>query len=297
MKEIVKAAFAADSLCLGAHWIYDIEKIQSLYPTDPVPLDAPNSPYHKDKQKGDLTHYGDQSLVLLEHLASARSWERGSWLDSWQGFWLSAPSSYLDSATRDTLSNLSQGSPRPSNSHDLSAVSRMAPLLALLWNEPVEKAAEAAREQAASTHGDPTVADSAEFATRWIWALRSGTETESAIRSALEQGSYQPRFQELLNPSLETAPRSQAEAARHFGQSCSAEDALPLTIWLALAMDERPAELLQANARLGGDSAARGMILGMVLAAKGQYPRLPEAWTSGLNALARIDAALAALER
>ena len=65
---MVMASFVADSLALGAHWIYDIERIsESLGRVDSFLEPASNS-YHSTKGKGEFTHYGDQAFILLESL-------------------------------------------------------------------------------------------------------------------------------------------------------------------------------------------------------------------------------------
>lgn len=290
--EIVLAAFAADSHCLGPHWIYDLEEIQSLYPDGVANLDSPKSSYHPNKGKGDLTHYGDQSLVLLEHLAQTQNWDPDAWLDSWQSYWLSEPKTYLDAATSETMENLAAGKRLPSDSHDLSAVSRMGPLLALLNGQEPETVIAAVRQQCASTHGKSSVIDSAEFITRLLWAVQKESGYSDAIQTAWKTGSYTESFKRNIVSSIPQKPKSSAEAANYYGQSCDAESALPLLLWLALTYEDDPVAMLEQNALAGGDSSARGMILGMLIAAKGQFSELPKSWTTELNALDRIHTAL-----
>lgn len=69
--EMVKATLAADSLALGVHWIYDTEKIRLDYGrVDHLISPGPES-YHPTKQKGEFTHYGDQTFTLLDSVAKA----------------------------------------------------------------------------------------------------------------------------------------------------------------------------------------------------------------------------------
>jgi len=67
---MVLASFAADSLALGAHWIYSTGKITKDFGRIEQFLNPDPDSYHATKKKGEFTHYGDQALVLLESLAA-----------------------------------------------------------------------------------------------------------------------------------------------------------------------------------------------------------------------------------
>ena len=87
MKTIVNA-FLCDSFILPAHWCYvtaDIEgKVVSAgYFGDRLLAPGLVNDYHKPKEAGDQTHYGDQMFWLLEHLAEGNS------LAGWRQKWLS----------------------------------------------------------------------------------------------------------------------------------------------------------------------------------------------------------------
>ena len=73
-KSMVMASFVADSLALGAHWIYDTEKIKSDFGRVESLLNPVSDSYHATKGKGGFTHYGDQSFVLLESIATKKGY-------------------------------------------------------------------------------------------------------------------------------------------------------------------------------------------------------------------------------
>lgn len=295
-RDVVLASFAADSISLGPHWIYDTGRIEELYPSGINELDTPRSEYHPGKEKGDFTHYGDQMFVQLEVLSEYRRWDNEVWMERWLAFWKSDPNSYLDSATRDVLDAWeSEGRFIPSHSHDLAGASRMAPLLALLAEEPVAVAAAAAREQAASTHDDPPVVDAAAFFTRVIYAIREGASYSEAFQTAASEGNYSSDLELWLQIAFDAQQSTVDEVALSFGQSCAASKAFPLTLWLALAYEGHPKQMLEENALAGGDSSARGMILGMLIAASGHFSELPPEWTTEQNKAEQIAAALKAL--
>ena len=74
-KAMVLASFAADSLALAPHWIYSINKIARDFGRIENFLDPDPDSYHHTKKKGDFTHYGDQSFMLLESLAARGSFD------------------------------------------------------------------------------------------------------------------------------------------------------------------------------------------------------------------------------
>jgi ADP-ribosylglycohydrolase len=81
-------------------------------------------------------------------------------------------------------------------------------------------------------------------------------------------------------------------AGRALGLSCAVMEALPLTVWLALRFADQPRAALATNALIGGDSAARGLLLGLVMGAAHGLVWLPPAWTDGLNARQELESLL-----
>ena len=107
-KAMVLASFVADSLALGAHWIYDTERIRKEFGrVDKLLKPAPNS-YHAGKGQGEWTHYGDQAFVLLESVAAQKGFDLKDFASRWQRFFQNYHG-YYDEATKGTLRNLSLG--------------------------------------------------------------------------------------------------------------------------------------------------------------------------------------------
>ena len=69
------ASFAADSLALGVHWIYDAQKISNQFGRVEKFLKPREDSYHATKDRGEFTHYGDQQLVLLESVAAKKGFD------------------------------------------------------------------------------------------------------------------------------------------------------------------------------------------------------------------------------
>jgi len=182
---IFRAAFIADALSLGPHWIYNQGKLARLYPEGTTQYDDPRAQYHPNRKKGEFTHYGDQMLLLAKAVAATSSWSLPTFAAIWQegmnGF-----DGYLDEASKGTLANLASGSQNPASpSDDLAGASRCIPIL-LSTHTSLEEKVTAAREQTALTHGDSSTIDTAEYFVRVIDAIEQGQTLPEAITQAAQ---------------------------------------------------------------------------------------------------------------
>lgn len=292
-RSLLLPSLAADALALGTHWIYDAAEIAREHPDGIVDYEDPRGSYHRGKTAGDLTHCGDQTLVLLRSLVLRGGFSADGWREDWRRYWDGEPTSYCDGATRATLESLRQGDGTASASQDLAGAARIAPVLALLADRPLSERIAAARAQTALTHGDAATIEAAEFFTRCGEALVDGCLVPEALRAAA-QVPYTTLDARAILAEVEAAAALDAEAAaERFGRACRTSEALPLTLWLLLRHAEAPLEALRANAMIGGDSAARGLLIGMVMGAAHGHRWMPPHWLDGLNAWTEIEALLA----
>lgn len=292
ISDLLMPAFAADALCLGPHWIYDSAQIARIYSTGLNRYDAPHSKYHPGKRAGDFTHYGDQTLALLRSIANHGGFDADAWKSDWSHFWSKNTVSYRDGATRQTLDHLAHGSSTPSSSHDLGGASRIAPILAAHHSDPLQSRIAAARAQTALTHGDPRVHDAAELFTRWVDAIASGQSIPSALETAAAAPYSALDAPTVLQTARNYAAGSPQDAGASLGLSCDVIEALPLTLCLALHFADQPRQALVTNALLGGDSAARALLLGLIMGAAHGQIWLPPAWLTDLNARPEIESLL-----
>lgn len=290
-RDFILPSFFGDALALGPHWIYDAAAIAARYPGGIRDYDDPRSSYHPGKAAGDFTHLGDQALALLQSLAG-HGGSLAAWPADWQA-WAERirgdKGSYFDGATRGTLENLAAGRRQPSDSSDLAGAARIAPLFAV--HDELAPLVAAARAQAALTHGDPRVVDAAEFFARAAFAVGEGAEFEEAF----EEAAF---FPYAALPAAEwrmAAVHVAVEIGRQapsLGLGCDIVGAFPITLALALRHEDDPVEALSANAMLGGDSAARGLLLGLLMGARHGVAAFPAAWEEGLKARETIQQAL-----
>jgi ADP-ribosylglycohydrolase len=294
---MVMGAFMGDALALGAHWVYNTNVIDKKFGT-PDRYRPPLTSYHTGKQAGDFTHYGDQMVVLLESMAETGGFEAGHFAGRWRAFFQSYEG-YFDKATKSTLQNMEErqallgcGSP----SDDLAGASRIAPIV-FAYAEDAQRLDAAVSQQTAVTHDNEQVIECARFFGRVVVAVLRGEAPGAAIETALASGELSDPSADLVRRGMKSRGDDSRGAIARFGQMCSVEAALPGTIHLICTYETDFSRALIENVRAGGDSAARGMLLGMVLGAHAGTEALPSRWLDELNRRPRIEACLDRLNR
>ena len=293
MKNILITSLVADALSLGSHWIYSQREIADKF-GDITGYSDPATSYHPGKQAGDFTHYGDQTLLLLRSLALHGRFDLASFANEWRAFWENPETqSYRDGATKATLANLRNGlspSQAASPSNDIAGAARIAPLFLLKWKSDDDFIA-AARAQTSFTHGDPAVVEAAEFFARVTLAVQQGIAIPDALRAVVPHTAWNAIpgdwFEAALTSSASAATDSSATKAH--GLTCHVPDAFPAICHILLRHPDDAAAALTANAAAGGDSAARGMIIGMIHGAKPDAKPLPEHWLIDRRAYSEIQ--------
>ena len=281
-RQLILPSLCADALALGTHWIYNPSAITKLYPEGTLNYDAPRSKYHPGKSAGDFTHYGDQALVLLRSIVTRGGFSPEGWRDDWLAFWKSNPPAYLDGATRATLGFLERGVDAASESNDFAGCSRLAPVVASLTNHPLEERIAGARSQTALTHGDRATIDSAEYLTRAVDAILSGQPISEALDTAANAPYKDLDARGFLDHARSTLHLDDREAGETFGLTCHTPEAFPLTLWFLLRYHDQPLEAVIRNTMAGGDNAARGMAIGLIMGAAHGLDWLPADWLDDL---------------
>ncbi len=291
IKAAVMGAFVADALSLGVHWVYNTGVIDKKLGRVEHYHD-PMTTYHKGKQAGDFTHYGDQMLVLLESV-SGDGFDGPRFAEMWRTFFADYDG-YFDKATQTTLANMDAGNrltDSASNSDDLAGASRMAALVSV-YHEDLDQLVDAARAQTRITHNDERVMASAEFFAHCVFAVLAGEPPQAAIETTLRDHFRDSSVASLVAMGLESRERDTRETIAEFGQMCSVEAGLPGAVHLITRHADDFKTAMVENVMAGGDSSARGMIAGMVLGAAHGLAAIPEAWRTGMTASKRIGVLL-----
>jgi len=279
IKQSIMVSFVADALALGVHWVYNTSDIDKKYNR----LESMVAPeivgWHKGKEKGAFTHYGDQSLVLLQSLALSNGFNLDHFAESWQDLFQDY-SGYQDHATRETLANFSSGKTpmnAGSGSSDLGGASRMVVLAAWYHDQPGVLIT-ACQNQTAMTHNHPHVIASAELFARTFLQVLAGTRPLEAILSAADAMGADPVIKQAVKIGIDSKNQDTRAAIAQFGQDCAVEAALPSTIHLIARYEDNLKDALVENIMAGGDSSARGMLAGFILGAHNGADGIPEQW-------------------
>jgi ADP-ribosylglycohydrolase len=284
---MVYASFAADSLALAAHWIYDQDELRQSFGRITELAAPPAGSYHPGKTRGEQTHYGDQALVLLRSFAESGGYDEADFTSRWRAMWDGYPD-YFDHATRETLARIDAGG-GGSASEELGGAARIAALLWRLANEPLPVKIAAARSQTSVTHDSPIALDAAEFLARVVHGILNGAEIWPAVEGAVE-GDYAVLIPaEILRKVDQVKHLDAAAAADHLGLACPVATALPTVLALLQRYPDDLENALIENVMAGGDSAARGLALGMILGARHGKAAVPQRWIEGLKCAPEID--------
>jgi ADP-ribosylglycohydrolase len=288
-RAMVLTSFVADSLALGVHWIYNTNVIDKKWGRVEEYIKPERPTYHPTKDRGEFTHYGDQTLLLLQSVAGSSGFDLNGFAQQWQNFFKSY-GGYFDGATKQTLENFAAGKPPAeagSQSDDLAGASRIAPL-AYYYRKDLQAFLTSARDQTALTHNHPTVIESAEFFGRVTWKVLNGESPTAAVKQAMDEGFDREPYSKWIENGLNSAAKDTRQAILDFGQMCEIQAAFPSVIHLIARYENNLRTGLVENVMAGGDSAGRGLLVGMILGAYGGLDAIPQKWLTELKATPEI---------
>jgi ADP-ribosylglycohydrolase len=249
--------------------------------------------YHPTKHKGGFTHYGDQAFLLLQSVSERKGFDLNDFSRRWRDFF-SDYGGYVDQASRMTLSGYASGKgPKDagSPSDDLAGASRAAPLVYCYAND-CTAAVDASRAQTKMTHNNPVTIDSAEFFIRVAWHVLNGSLPSAAMREIAEKTPGNSPIPGWVRAGMESKGQDSVSVISQFGQSCHTREAFPGVVHLIAKYEEDLKEALIQAVMAGGDSAARGMLVGMVLGAHLGHDNIPKYWLFQLEKREEISALL-----
>ena len=289
-RTMLMASLIADSLALGAHWIYNTDDIdERLGRVDKLLPPLPDS-YHTTKTRGELTHYGDQTLILTDALVAAGGFDPDRFAHLWQRSFVRYEG-YRDHATTDTLANLEAGDPPTkagSQSSDLGGAARVAPLVYLFSNQP-DLLTKAARTQTAMTHNQSQVVAAAALLALTAAKTLAGQRPSVALLAAAREGVWPDQLLDWIEAGRLSETSATRAAIKAFGQMCSIEAAFPAVVHLITKYEDDLESALIENVMAGGDSAARGMLTGMILGARFEPGTIPARWLSDFKYRSRVE--------
>lgn len=268
-EKAIEAALIADSYSLATHWIYDWEHLDSLS-LDWNSLNAPQAHWHKDKVSGDNTHYGDHTIWLLEFIREYKTFNAYDYSTFWKNR-MQSYSGYIDTSSKETLAILSEQAHAitGSNSNDLSIIGRIAPLTTTCSDK--SELLSIVQSFVALTHNSERVLLAANYIADILFEILAGKDLAQLLQCTRIESSLQG----ALKAGLNSQHQDTSKTIRNFGPACSIEGAFESVIHLLCTYDNFEQAMI-ANAKAGGDSAARAMLVGMLMGAADKP--VPEAW-------------------
>ena len=308
MRGMVWGQFLGDAAALGSHWIYNLTELNEKFPTGVEGFESPGKGhYHWGKISGDLTHYGDAALILLESLAENGGFDPHAFGSRFlEKMTPGTYSGYLDSATRGTYENFldfqggdpSKGADYPyqngADDDQLATASSLAPLL--VWH-----------------HGDADITSKVETLTRvrqnndravaymqvharLLSELLDGRDFHTAFHRLEEEAARHPyfgaEFSRKFTAAIENKHKSFEDAVLVLGQSCPLISSFPSALVAALKESENFETAILGVLRGGGDNAGRAALVGAWVGAVVGESGLPQQWIAKLSAREKIAAAL-----
>ncbi len=269
----IMASLVADAYALGAHWVYDEEQLKNL-PIDWGTLNDPQAMWHKGKVKGDFTHYGDQTLFLLEYMSKNEKFSKDDYYPFWEEK-MSNYSGYIDGATRSALENIG------SESNDLSICGHIAPLL--IGADTKKIFLKRANEFTQMTHNSELAKLSTAFFAELLWDSLENKDIKGNIK--LLKNRY-PDLLTWIDAGVNSKDADTFTTIRDFGPACGIDGGFAGVIHL-LSLEDNFKTVMQKNVKAGGDSSARGMVVAMILATQDDF-ELPEEWMNAINTIEDI---------
>ncbi|KDR95583.1 ADP-ribosylglycohydrolase [Peptoclostridium litorale DSM 5388] len=274
---MILGSLVGDSLSLGAHGIYDTDRIKHEFGTIKDITAPPKDSFHKNKTAGEHTHYGDQTLFLLKNIYENAGFDSEHFKNNWLLF-MNSYNGYIDSATEKTLENMnSNKNPSGSDSDDMAGASRIAPIM-LYYYSNIEKVVEFSIQQTKTTHNNKLVVDISKFFAYMLFYVLRGDNPQAAIKKASDIFDREYIINQYVNMAFESCDDNSIDTIRRFGQECSAKGAFPSALHIIIKYHDDFEKALVQNVMSGGDSAARALIIGAVLGAYKGESAIPKRW-------------------
>ena len=272
IKDLVLTSLVTDAYCLGTHWIYDENQLIN----NDIRWEELNKPlaiWHKGKSAGDFTHYGDQTYWLYEFLKDKDSFDENEYLKFWFEK-MKTYTGYIDGASRDTILNIENSvTPSGSNSHDLSIVGRIVPLLKV--SKTKEEFLQNVEKFVKLTHNSKEAVKNADFFANLLLMVLEKNDIEKSIVQL--KSSYDSYFQDMIQKGLDSKNSDTFKTIREFGPACDINGGFSGVIHLLCKYDNLK-DMLISNSKAGGDTSARAMIASVILLANKQMSEIPKNW-------------------
>lgn len=242
----------------------------------------PNVHYHQGMRPGDNTLNAHCALTLMHTMAAPQHYNSDAFLSAYIQLMTAEtpahPDTYAESYHRGFFANVEKGVPLKqcaAVTHDTPSIGGLVTIAPLAIGERLRGTSLAdtrrlCRQHLALTHPDRYLADVCDAYVELIdTLLYRGSHPDTAqdnghLRALLLQatrGVSQRKLTQLVDSN-----RTDREVIGNvLSPACYITDAWPAVLYLACKYPDDPLTALQVNASVGGDSAHRGAVLGVLL--------------------------------
>jgi ADP-ribosylglycohydrolase len=230
-------------------------------------------------------------LWLLQSIDKREGFDRDGWAADWQAH-IDTYDGYFDAATKQTIRHLRAGDPvdiAGSDSTELAGATRLAAVIHYYWDDD-EQMLRAAREQTDVTHHTSIIVEAAEFIVHAVRAIKNGMKPLAALDAAAQHEYSELPTAEWIAKGVALAGTDSTTAMGELGRACDVRFSFPGVAQLTARYEDDLRGALIANVEAGGDSAARGLMLGLILGAYHGMAAIPREWIDALSARDAIAA-------
>lgn len=303
LRGMIWGQLVGDAAALGTHWIYNISELMAAYPKGVEGFEeSKEGHYHFGKKPGDLTHYGDAALVLLESVAEDGQFDQARFgrlfverlnPETYEG--------YVDNSTRGTVEasmNFEELYPdrefdfqHGADDDQLATATSICPVVAVHLRCPdlmeiVEKVTRVRQ------NNDRAVAYMKAHV-KILLELLKGRDIHSSLHRVEEIAGKDAKFGTELRRKFESAfdllPRGVGDATDKLGQSCPLISSFPSALHGFLCYRDSFERAILDVIRAGGDNAGRAAMVGAWLGAHLGVGAIPKDWLRRLSKYEVID--------
>ena len=270
--ELVLISLITDAYCLGSHWVYDENQLKQN-DLDWNDLNSPLAIWHKGKEKGDFTHYGDHTLWLYEFLEDKQIFDEKEYAKYWQER-MSSYIGYIDGSSRNTLENIQNNIfPCGSDSSDLSIIGRITPLLKV--SNSKDEFLQNVEKFVKVTHNSKKAIIASRFFAIVLLEVLDGNDIKTSLLKV--QNLFDETIQSFVKQGIDSKNEDTFTSIRGFGPACDISEGFCGVIHLLIKFDNLK-DMLIENAKAGGDTSARAMLCSIIFTANSSINNLPKSW-------------------
>lgn len=278
-------SLVADAMALGPHWIYDTEKIKSEFGEIERLTNPLKDSFHPTKEAGDFTHYGDLMVFMMEYLQSHKRFDKRGFLEAFEQY-MQDYKGYKDHAMKETFENIQNDHWIGSDSRELGGLCTL-PIFNYFYES--KDSIEPFIQRLKATHNNALLIEIAMF----IFSILEQLEFGHSIKEAVIY--LKPNVSTSLDSMIDRVfealkeDESTEKVIKEFGQMCDATNAFPSMLYLSIKYQNNFEKAIIENIKAGGDSAARGIILGTLLGTYLGRDVIPKTWINQLNKIKVIN--------